>query len=194
MNSNDIDTILLTDDFSKYFYVGTMPRDHFLAILDNFIGKSGMVIFNTHISTENGEHWIAFVKDGNNIEFIDTFGRSLNNFPDIKNKILSLFPQCILKFNSSLFQGFTTTVCGDYCILYCLLRSRSWTFTQIMDVLKSFPNGEIRDHTIRKVMLDRYKYISLHNKHYKKSFSGIDSVHIKTNSLGNLFSNFISLL
>ena len=179
MNTKDIDDILLKDDFSKNYFIGTMARDQFIAILKDFVNKSGMIIFNTDELSKKGEHWIGFFKGEKQIEFFDSFGRSLDNFPDIKQQLFTLFPNFKVEYNSAILQGITTTVCGDYCMFYCLLRSRFWTFSQIINVLKNIHNTEIRDHSIRRMFLNNYKHISLNKNKNRNITSGIDNVHIQ---------------
>ena len=128
MDSNQIDSILSTDKFSRLYYRGTFSCDQ-LPIVDVY--PSAYVI-NTDTSYGIGEHWVGFFFDEEKIgEFFDSYGNELSTYDKrfksfLKNNSISL--QC----NNKRLQGPFATTCGQYCVYYTLLRCRNIPMTKIV--------------------------------------------------------------
>ena len=129
MSTDEIDNIIRimlshssrTSD--SVHFLGVFPFDLFpLTQLTTPSPSSVCCILNTAPSSDPGEHWVAFYREGCRggeiiIEFFDSYGHPPSRFG---------FPipaQIKVQHNPNKYQSDSTPVCGQYCILYILLRS-----------------------------------------------------------------------
>lgn len=154
MNTHQITSILKTDSFSKMFFQGVMPRDIFLKTDIH----PGIYICNTDPSDKPGEHWVAIQVDSSfKCEYFDSYGIK-PFYKDLHSKLESI-DQHFLS-NKFCLQGLTTTVCGDYCIVYTLLKSRGYTLSSIINIFSTLKTTEARDHIVRYFTHFTYPEIS----------------------------------
>jgi len=154
MNTLDINNILSGDLFARGTFRGTVARDEFLSFVPRW---DGLFVFNTHDSTEPGEHWVAVRAElaTRSFEFFDSYGRSSKDF-SVVYSALKADGYDVTAENRSVVQGLTSDVCGDYCVYYCLMRSRGWSLEEIVQLLMSIPGVELRDRAVREMILSRY--------------------------------------
>lgn len=167
--------ILKTDEFAKRLFKGVMARDIFLSDLQS--ADNGMYIFNTHNSDQPGEHWLFLNIEGEKCEFFDSYGRSINHFPDVK-AILQSTHLAYIDSNRKIIQGTTSNVCGDYCIFLCLTRCRGFSMKECLEILGKGENCEVRDHSIRRSMMSQYEHYPL-SLFTNQNLHGVDGVHIQ---------------
>ena len=78
-------------------------------------------IVNTDPSSKPGQHWVAFYRDlqkpPGHIEFFDSYGHPPSFYS------FSLPDNLKIQSNTHQLQSFSTNVCGQYCILFLLLRA-----------------------------------------------------------------------
>ena len=57
-------------------------------------------------------------------------------------------------WNSFRFQEVSTTSCGQYCALFCLLRSRGYSFDKTLDLLRhnDKTSPHFRDHVVHELL------------------------------------------
>jgi hypothetical protein len=100
-------------------FLGVFPCD----ILPDVETLPAGLVINTHPSTKPGEHWIAIYidKDGHG-DYFDSYG----NVPQHKSIISFLNINCPNGWNSNriTLQSVTGETCGQYCVLYLIMRSR----------------------------------------------------------------------
>lgn len=78
-------------------------------------------IVNTDPSTKPGKHWVAFyLGPHGKLEFFDSYGRPPThfNFPLASN----LLDSSRFEYNTLALQADTTSVCGQYCLVFLFLR------------------------------------------------------------------------
>jgi len=123
---------------------GTMP-------LDVYLHKQvtrDMCIVNTDPSTRPGTHWFVVDNTTQTAPYIfDSYGRKsptyghyawVQRFGMVTNA-------------SSVLQGPTTNVCGDYCLIYILLRFSGHAPQKITNLLQNIASGtHARDHIVRE--------------------------------------------
>ena len=132
--------------------------DEMINSLKQATESDGVFIFNTQPSTKSGEHWICVIINSRVVYYFDSFGRHPKYFPRVA-EILTL--QCrIIEWNSFLLQNTSTTVCGDYCILFALCYAIGWSLQNFIDWLYSLGDSERRDHTIRNVTISMFGHSS----------------------------------
>ena len=155
MDTIDFFNVLIKDQYSAQIFIGAMARDEF--ILEFKSNPYGHFIFNTHNSNEPGEHWISVYRKGNHIIYFDSFAFPLHKYPDVYQTI-STIKNCRLVWNKETLQGITTTTCGDYSILFCLLVACGWSLKKFVKRMLQISGFEKRDHTIHALLIDLYVY------------------------------------
>ena len=101
---------------------------------------------NLDESDQSGSHWVAihYMAEGQ-VEYFDSYGlclllRDLNDFVSSLDNSYT--------FNNIQLQSFSTTVCGSYCILFCLLRSRGMSFLDDVNLFLTVSDAHERDHVV----------------------------------------------
>lgn len=178
MNTLDIENILMNDNKTKASFRGVFAMDEMVKQLGEAKNIEGTFIFNTQPSKEGGEHWICVIINPSVIYYFDSFGRHPKAFPHIASHLLS--QQRVIEWNTYFLQNITTTVCGDYCVLFALCNSRGWNLHNYVDWLYSLGKSESRDHTLRRVMLEMFGPSSMSSySKYPFALSGVDNIHLK---------------
>ena len=173
MDTIDLETILGNDPVASKQFVGIYPRDVVAQVIPNT--GSGKYVFNTHPRGMSGEHWIAVhIRSNGRSSYFDSYGRHLSSYPLVDQALRDV------AWNAHTLQGFTTTVCGDYCLLFALLSARGWTLVQFLTILTHFRSSEIRDHAVRDLNCQLFGYRSVSAyRNNRSGLVGIDNLHVK---------------
>jgi hypothetical protein len=118
MNSNEIANKLKCLDC----FLGVFPRDILPSIKTLPVG----LIINTHPSGKPGEHWLAVYIDSDGFgDYFDSYG----NEPMHRSIIAFLNKNCSSgwKSNRTILQSLTSETCGQYCVVYLILRCRGFS-------------------------------------------------------------------
>ena len=177
MDTVDLETILRNDPVASKQFVGVYPRDVVARVIPNT--GSGIYIFNTHPRGMSGEHWIAVhVRRNGQTSYFDSYGRHPSAYPLVAQALRDV--SNTVAWNSLTLQGFTTTVCGDYCLLFALLSAHGCTLVQFLSTLTRFRSSEIRDHAVRDLICQLFGYRSVSAyRNNRSGLVGIDNLHIK---------------
>lgn len=168
MNSLQLEQILERDEFTKTKKCFVIARDIFI---NKNIPAPSFIICNTDNSDGTGIHWfVVYYEDYNHVELFDSFAL-LSIDETLMNKIISLAPN--MTYNDTVIQGSNSSVCGQYCIIFLLLRSRGHSFHQIIRWLLHCKNIEQRDHTVNEIINQRYNHL-LEIPLYPHDFTFID--------------------
>lgn len=150
MNSKHIHDILSSDSYCSSLFVGVYARDEFCKLDLNspkFANKRSLAVINLDESHEPGSHWVVVDKDRDTIFYFDSYG-----FYPLHKDLLEVFYQSskVLFWNGTVLQGIDSTACGHYCIIYCLLKARNYSFEDIVSILYSddILGSHRRDHII----------------------------------------------
>lgn len=146
---------------------GVFPLDEFMNEMT--LRQDGMYIFNTDPSGSPGRHWLAVNSYSSICEFFDSYGLptsffSLDNF----FKELGL---TVVNYQKR-FQGEMTSTCGDYAVMFCLLRSKGWSYKTIISKFLRVKNPHQRDHLVRHLIthvVSKSEDIELENVHLQSS-------------------------
>lgn len=176
MNSIDIERVLFADPWTGKRFRGVYPKDVVGEVLRR--SGSGIYVFNTHPAGMPGEHWIGISIQGNRAYYFDSYGRHPSNYPAVVRSIADLSSTIV--WNDVRLQGLTTTVCGDYCVVFSLLIGRGWTLHEIVSLLSRFVSTEHRDHGLRRLLVHLYgrRFISS-NRNQRAGLVGIDNIHVR---------------
>lgn len=88
-------------------FIGVFSRDR-LPLRSKHIESA---IVNLDIESGIGTHWVAYKKNGKQIEYYDSFG---NLQPPIE--LQKYFTGCTVKYNYERHQTYNTTNCGHLCL------------------------------------------------------------------------------
>ena len=158
MNNLQISQALDADDVTKQIFVGVYAADT-LPIKE----YPGAYICNTDTSSEPGRHWIAFFSPTVGVlESFDSFGRHPGTY---SSHIRDWIKKDELKYSQSVFQTTDSVVCGNYCILFILLRAHHISYDNIVSILTN--NKTINDQFVHKFV---NKYFNVKTKLCDREF------------------------
>jgi hypothetical protein len=145
MNSQQLRRILHSDEFTSLLNPTVKSLDEFLSTDLTF---PSMCVVNFDTSNQPGSHWVAVnLTETGVAEYFDSYGDMKPNIQiESKLKIAASFKKSTL-----VFQGFST-VCGQYCLVFLLLRARNYSYKDIMSKLLSVDSTQERDAAINEVI------------------------------------------
>lgn len=128
------------------FHVGVVAYNK----LPRFISTPATLVINEDPDDKPGSHWVAvFIDKCGCGYFFDSYGRiPKENIERFLNRNASKWV-----YNPNMLQGFTSQVCGQYCILFLLALSRNYS---INDFLNLFTCNADRNDTICKNLFNNY--------------------------------------
>ena len=137
LTTKNLDEILKNNPVTKRFYLGTYPS----CISPITFKKKYSFITNTDSHELGGKHWCAWMVDGKNITFFDSFGRHPTDPAFPYKDIIKGFN---VKYNKTRLQDFSSSTCGHYCIqfLYILSLGLDLDF-MLKDYDSNFRNNDI---------------------------------------------------
>ena len=148
MNSELIDKALRSDDTVKEVQVGTFPAD-LLPYPKEF---PGAYIANTQPSSMSGEHWVAFYCDNNQVQSFDSYGKNPTDYSDYIAKWVDGEYQVI---QIEVLQADDSTVCGQYCMFFVLVRAYGFSYQDVLSALTS--DSRVNDKFICKFINKFFK-------------------------------------
>jgi hypothetical protein len=130
-----LEEVLQKDQVTKKFFLGVFARDE----LPLQMHYPSCFVLNTAPRNNAGEHWLAFYYDKNgHCDFFDSYGMPPANF-DLEiflNESANSW-----KYNKQRIQG-SSALCGHYCILFLLFRSRSKTINFYSNFDENFSQND----------------------------------------------------
>ena len=178
MNTRDISKVLKNDHKASTVFQGVYSRDGFINALRTApLPLKGTFIFNTHRTLLPGEHWICVICHGEYAEYFDSFGRHPGIYKTISELLRQRFKTVL--WNSELLQNTSTTLCGDYCILFALLSARQWSMERYIEWLSMLGSSHQRDHLLRQLTISIYGKKSFSSyRTYRSALEGRDAIHL----------------
>jgi hypothetical protein len=132
--------------------------------IENFIGVYALddlpknlnlpitLIANTDKRSQPGTHWIAIYIDETGLgEYFDSFG-----LPPLQNEFYTFMDKSCQNgwyFSTVLLQDLRSLSCGQYCMLYCALRSYGFSLCSIIRLFSN--SGQVNED----IVTDIYKAI-----------------------------------
>lgn len=130
-------------------FLGVMPFDLFplptftaSIISDSLLSSASPIvhslnaiscIVNTDPSSRPGQHWVAFfLAPHGKLEFFDSYGRPPTHFGFPLNSQM-LEPACF-EYNTLSLQADSTSVCGQYCLVFLFLRCLIAVHTNLQEL------------------------------------------------------------
>ena len=81
------------------------------------IENNKSLIFNLENSYQTGSHWVGLSRQNNNIFIFDSFG-----IGDIPNKLYKIYKNYNIIENIYRIQDIHSSLCGMFCVLFCLYK------------------------------------------------------------------------
>lgn len=124
MNTIQITNILQRCKPTAKVFKGVFPLD-----LLNTAQGPGVYVCNTHPSSMPGEHWVVICITKENIgHYFDSFG-----LPPMKKEFRDFLARTRQwTFNKKPIQHPLSTVCGHYCVLYCINFAKNRTLDDFL--------------------------------------------------------------
>ena len=152
MNAHEIEVALrgerlCRDEFVGVFAADTIPHKEY----------PGAYIVNTDRSGEPGQHWVAFYCETPGIlEAFDSFGK---NPGDYSKYIKEWMSDDFLVISSCVLQSEDSTLCGNYCLYFLLLRCHGFSYDDLLSIF-------CRDRTLSDLYVCKFinKYFKLRTK------------------------------
>lgn len=121
MNSQQIDSILRYNQYSKRYFKGVYAADQLPLIVDSY---PAAFVVNTDPSHKPGTHWVSFYFNANgNGDFFDSYGKT----PEFYNDEFKVFLDNNTgkwKYNKKQLQHISSVVCGQYVVYYLIMKCR----------------------------------------------------------------------
>ena len=166
MNSTEIEQALRSERLCRDEFVGVFSAD-------NIPSKEypGAYIVNTDPSGQPGQHWVAFYcTEPGQLEAFDSFGQNPGDYsPTIKDWMSDDF----IIVSSSILQSDDSTLCGNYCLYFILLRCHGFSYEDILSIFCS--DSKLNDLYVCKFI----------NKYFKLKTTIRDSTFILENLIKN---------
>src|SRR5580765_963748 len=144
-----IESALGSDPFVSPYFRGVFACDK----LPRSISYPSAVVANTDPADKPGQHWVAFLfNERGEGEYFDSYG-----LPPINSPLFKFLTRnsVRIKCNPIQLQGFTSDVCGQYCIAFLASRCRGETMRDVIEKYKGKVPGE-KDRVMANMV----------NKHY----------------------------
>jgi len=120
-------------------FCGTFPCD----LLPSPKPYSSFVV-NTDTSDYGGEHWIAIYIAQSNWYFFDSFGRTIDQFPDSFKKYMKKASKNFnVRTSSQPLQSYKSDSCGYWCAYFLYCKTMNYTF-----MFKDFSNDRKRNEAV----------------------------------------------
>ena len=144
MNTLELKKIIKNDSWAWYANVCAVDE-----LPSHVATYPNAFIVNTDERDEPGEHWIAvYLPSPQKAEFFDSYGHAPCYFNDKLCHFLSSYD---IHYNTRVFQGPLSTVCGHYCVLFILHRARGVSFSNILNILDNVDSDSFVQDVLNKV-------------------------------------------
>lgn len=159
MDTFQIENYLSSNTHTKKIFDTVVPIDKLPNVKQM---KKQLLIANTDESWKNGSHWFSVFcnKKKTNVEIFDSSGLfvSQNNryLLDFLNKN---FPGKLVKFNLNAIQNPFSNLCGIYCLVYALYKSRGKSLTQF---LKLFHHDNLKANDKKVIRIFKRNFKARH--------------------------------
>ena len=125
VNMNTTDILQVLQDVKDFG--GVRPSD----MLQN-CEVNKFYIVNTDPSTKPGQHWVAVYLKRGCCEFFDSLGQAPAQYSKNFNDLLFIHGPSYMYTNYRL-QNYGSSVCGQYCIFYIMMRSQGYSLYNIVN-------------------------------------------------------------
>jgi hypothetical protein len=130
MNSYEIEKALRSNPITRDIFVGVFPADQLPEK-----EYPGAYIVNTDPADQPGQHWVAFYcTEAGKLEAFDSFGKNPGIYSD---HIKEWMGTDYLILSNSVLQSDNSTLCGNYCLYFLLLRCHNFSYEDVLSIFCS---------------------------------------------------------
>jgi len=147
MNGAQIESELRSDKFVNGYFVEIFAADQLPEK-----EYPGAYVVNTDEAHMPGQHWVAFFTYDKTIECFDSFRQNPGKY---SKHIENWLEDTYRVVQSETLQSTDSTVCGQYCMYFVLLRSYGYSFKDIMSSLTK--NKKVNDKFVCKFINKFFK-------------------------------------
>lgn len=167
MNSTQLLKILSSDKFASLLNPSVKAINHFL---EQRTMRPSMTIVNYDPSDQPGSHWVAvYVPKHGQVEFFDSYGVA----PLTDDLLQKLMYSKEMMYSSVPLQG-VSAVCGQYCLIYLLMRAREYSLNDILQLFMMAESKEERDCIVNTFVNNTYDhFLSAPLELYDSSFFSV---------------------
>src|ERR1700733_2901326 len=127
MNGQEIENAIRSNPMVKDIFVGVFAADQIPEKQ-----YPGAYVVNTDPSNQPGQHWVAFFcTESGELEAFDSFG---NNPATYSKYIKEWMGTDYLVLSQSVLQSDDSTLCGNYCLYFILLRCHGFTYEDVLSI------------------------------------------------------------
>ena len=137
MNTAAIDRALRGHPASRNKFLGVFASDQ---LPKSIPFRPCCLVVNTHPAAKPGEHWVAmYISADGTVDYFDSYGLR----PTVRS-IATFVSRCGqgTDYNRKRVQGYLSSVCGQYCIYFLILRCLNLSMTRIV---KPFRDSFVSD-------------------------------------------------
>ncbi len=127
MNGHEIEYALRAERLVRDKFIGVFPADQ-------IPGKEypGGYIINTDVHGRPGQHWVAFYcTESGSLQAFDSFGVNSGSYPE---HIKEWMDESYTLLSQNVLQSADSTLCGNYCLYFLLLRCHGLTYEDVISV------------------------------------------------------------
>ena len=165
MQTGQIIKALHSDEKTQPLFRGVYARDEFINRIDDVDDdddddSTRLYVCNLDKSHQPGSHWVVIEHTADkDINYFDSYGLP-PIFTDLYSKLVQMSKNR-LRWNIDTLQEFNTNVCGQYCLLYCLLRARNYQFEEILETIHHDDriNQHERDHVVSQFINHHFRLV-----------------------------------
>lgn len=152
MNTLEIWNALSTNVHTKKYFKGVFPLDRIPKFIKN---KPALLVVNTDKSNKPGSHWVAiYLPLKGNAEYFDSYG-----IKPMHDEFIQFFKrQKFVKvlYNNIQLQNYFSTVCGEYCCVFLLQRTKNKTLENFIKTYFNKKNFEDNDKIVETLFLKSF--------------------------------------
>jgi hypothetical protein len=115
LNTDDLDNVAKQDVTLRKYYIGTFPAD----VKPKILPSRCCWIWNVDEKTQPGSHWVAIIKDGKQIYFFDSYGKTPGFFK--RQYWMDYFHKSgyrVTMYNKEQKQSYISRTCGVWCLVF----------------------------------------------------------------------------
>lgn len=173
MNTIQIWNALSANQYTNKYFKGVFPIDR----IPKFIrSRPALLVVNTDKSNQPGTHWIAlYLNSKGSVEYFDSYGREPKHKEFIKffkrNKLHTIF------YNKTQLQSFLSDVCGQYCCVYLLQKSKKCTLNNFVNKYFKGQSFILNDIKVNKLFSDNFPDFKIIKSSNKKFIKQVQTCH-----------------
>lgn len=158
MNTLEIWNALSSNVHTKKYFKGVFSLDRIPNVIKN---KPALLVVNTDKSNKPGSHWIAiYLSLKGKAEYFDSYG-----IKPMHDEFIKFFKKQKLAkiiYNKIQLQNYFSTVCGQYCCVFLLQRSKNKTLENFIKTYFNKRNFEDNDKIVETLFLKNFNRNIMH--------------------------------